>query len=106
MKNSVLIVTNVNALPAFELTCKLTHQTNPSCEFGIIENEDGSKQLSGQSKWNPLSFDELIGCENENFQKYDVGYLINETNVWKLKKLNIDKENKKIYFETCEVILS
>jgi len=106
MKTSVLIVTNLNAFQPFELTGKLTHQTNPSCEFGVIENEDGTKQLNGQHKWNPLSFDELIGCENKKFQKYDVGYLINETNVWKLKKLNIDKENKQIDFETCEVILS
>jgi len=74
----------------------------------VIEEKtdvDGTKQLTGKSKWNTFKFS-IVG-ENNTEVKYglfDSAFIIynNNTHVWKLSKCKINLDFNEIIFDNCE----
>jgi len=88
---------------------KLLHisfENFPSINLGVKTNEDGSKSLNGEQKWNPLKIDLTHKYGNIiSDGKYDVIYLCehNTTKTYQLTDCMINSDNKELIFNGCRL---
>ena len=88
---------------------KLVHisfENFPSINLGVKTNEDGTKELNGEQKWNPLKIDLTHKYGNEITDgSYDVIYLCehNSTKTYKLTDCELNSEKKELNFNICQL---
>lgn len=86
---------------------RINFNENPTLVIEEKMNNDGTKQFTGKSKWNPFKF--VVVGENNiegNYELFDSAFVIpnNNTNIWKLHKCQINLDFNEITFERCEYV--
>ncbi len=84
--------------------CCIEFEQNPSVKCEEKTNKDGTKQLTGYQKWDPLKI-EIINNWGYKLmsRKYNTAYLVlnNEANTFKLIDCFLDLEIGEISFKMC-----
>ena len=101
MKNEV----KIGKLILGSFIFSINFNENPTLVIEEKINDDGTKQFTGKSKWNPFKF--IIVGENNiegKYELFDSAFIIpnNDTYIWKLHKCQINLDFNKIIFERCE----
>jgi hypothetical protein len=86
---------------------RINFNENPTLVIEEKINDNGTKQFTGKSKWNPFKF--IVVGENNiegKYELFDSAFIIpnDNTNIWKLHKCQINLNFNEINFERCEHI--